>query len=293
MKYIITSAFLLAGAPLTVAPATAQTAPISRSVPLTFTGVVANDITNTIKVRQPDGTTVPYVGPVPDYPYKAGDPVTISFNATLPTKAFYEPGGPYHGQIAADGIYRISLGGQTGSGYTPGPGGVSAVTVPDVSGPISGDANGYGSYARMIIVYDSKADTYSLEFPNGSWGLSDMNGPSYTYDQTSGALAPAAANCRGGTRIGCNDINPGGFGITGNESSASANISIWSPATNNDPNTSYIDGLFNLLINGSWNLPTWNGGSGGSTEVPEPGMAVLFGSGALAMLARRRRKAAA
>lgn len=292
MKAKIASAVVLAGAPLAMTPATAQTAPISRTVPLTFTGTVTNDVTNTIQIRQPDGSTVPYTGPVPDYPYKAGDPITISFNATLPTKAFYEPGGPYGGQVAADGIYRIAIGGQpSGGAFTPGPGGVGVITIPDVSGPITGNANGTGSFARMMIVYDSKADTYSLEYPNGTWGVHDMNGPSYTYDQASGALASAQASCRGGTRIGCNEINPGGFSIIGNESSASANIAIWSPSANNDPNTSYIDGLFRMVINGSWNLPTWNG-SGGSTEVPEPGMALMFGSGALALLRRRRTVAA-
>jgi PEP-CTERM motif len=279
------------------APAMAQTPPpISRTIPLTFTGVVTNDVTHSIMIRQPNGASVPFTGPVPDYPYKVGDPVTISFNATVPTQAYYAPGGPYRGQLAADGLYRINVGGQSvpGSGFTPAAGGVGAISNPDVSGPISPNANNRPTSVRMTIVYDANADSYSLEFPNGSWSVYDVTGPSYSYDPATGALAGGAIACPGGTGSGCNENNPGGFVLTGDGTSASARVPIFTPA-NPTPN-SFIAGLFDLIFSGSWNLPTFggsggtsSGSSGGGTQIPEPSMMFLFGGGALALLGRRRK----
>jgi PEP-CTERM motif len=271
--------------------ALAQTAPVSRTIPVIFSGVVTNDVTNEIKIRQPDGSFAPFAGPVPDYPYKVGDEVKISFNAVVPTQAFYAPGGPYRGQVAADGLYRINVGGQTGSGsgFFPGPGGVGAITSPNVSGPITPNANTLATSVRMTIVYDSNADSYSLEFPNGSWSMFNLNGPSYTYDQTSGALAATSVACPGGVTFGCNENNPGGFAFNGTETTAVArNIPIFTPVTPTP--TSFIAGLFNLNFGGKWNLPTF--GSGGATQVPEPGMMLLFAGGVGALVARRRKKAA-
>jgi PEP-CTERM motif len=293
MKNTFVTAILMSVA--AVAPsAMAQTAPpISRTIPLTFTGVVTNDVTNSIKIRQPDGSFAPYTGPVPDYPYKVGDPVTISFNATVPTQAFYAPGGPYGGQVAADGIYRLNVGGQAGfgSGFIPGPGGVGAISNPDVTGPISPNANTRATGVNMTIVYDSNADTYSLAYPNGGWSMYDLNAPSYTFDPATGTLSGGAVACPGGVALGCNDNNPGGFTFVGTENSATGkNIGIYTPASNTP--TSYIAGVFDLVFGGSWNLPTYGGG-GGSTSVPEPSMMFLFGGGAAALLRRRRQKKAA
>jgi hypothetical protein len=284
----IACAFLI----VTATQASAQQAPISRTIPLVFSGVVSNDVTNAIRIRQPDGSFAPFTGPVPDYPYKVGDPVSISFNAIVPTQAFYAAGGPYQGQLAADGLYRINVGGQlgSGSGFIPGPGGVGAITNPDVSGPISPNANGLPTAVRLTIVYDSNADSYSLEFPNGTWSAFNLNGPSYTYDPATGALAGTNVACPGGIASGCNENNPGGFAIVGTESTAVArNVPVFTPATPTP--TSFIAGLFDLTFGGRWNLPTF--GSGGATQVPEPGMMLLFAGGVGALMRRRREKKAA
>jgi hypothetical protein len=253
MKSVATIAVLLGSMTLSVQPVAAQTAPISRVVPIAFAGVVADDVTNTIKIRQPDGTYANFTGPVPDYPYKKGDAVTISFNATLPTKAFYDPAsGAYKGQIAADGIYRIGLSSPAYNGGG-GPGGVGNLTVPDT-------------------------------FIAGQY-----TGPGFTYDATSSSLS----NCYG-SACGPEPENNQNFGLNGNATSVStSNIGIFGTAAGTGPGSGSGAGLFSLLFNGSWNLPTWKSGSGGSTEVPEPGMAVLFGSSALALLMRRRKRVVA
>jgi hypothetical protein len=102
---------LLATAAVSAAPASAQVTPLNpttNAVRVTFTGTVTNDVTNTIRIRQPDGSSIPYTGPVPDYPYKKGDQVTISFDTVLPNRNFYASPS-YTGQQAADGIYRVAV----------------------------------------------------------------------------------------------------------------------------------------------------------------------------------------
>jgi hypothetical protein len=290
MKSVATIAVLLGSMTLSVQPVAAQTAPISRVVPIAFAGVVADDVTNTIKIRQPDGTYANFTGPVPDYPYKKGDAVTISFNATLPTKAFYDPAsGAYKGQIAADGIYRIGLSSPAYNGGG-GPGGVGNLTVPDVSGSINPAPNfGQPTNARMTIVYDSNADSYSIDFAPNTFIAGQYTGPGFTYDATSSSLS----NCYG-SACGPEPENNQNFGLNGNATSVStSNIGIFGTAAGTGPGSGSGAGLFSLLFNGSWNLPTWKSGSGGSTEVPEPGMAVLFGSSALALLMRRRKRVVA
>jgi hypothetical protein len=260
--------------------ASAQSAPISRTIPVTFTGVVVDDVANTIKIRQPDGSFANFTGPVPDYPYKKGDAVTLSFNATVPTQAFYQPGGPYTGQVAADGIYKIGIASPAYTGGTT-PGGVGNMGAIDVSGPIRPvDNNGQPTnLGGFTIVYDSNADSYSLEFPSGQWTAGKFDGPGYGYDAATGTVSATNTTC---TSANCAD---GGMVLTGNSTGFSATNAPVSGSSGG------IAGFFSALFSGTWNLPTWTGnGSGGSTDVPEPGMAVLFGSGALALLARRRKR---
>jgi polyisoprenoid-binding protein YceI len=88
-RFVFAAALALAAIP---GAASAQTAPISKTISLTYTGTVTNAAADTIMVRQPDGTMAHYTGPLPNLPYANGDQVTISFNATVPTKAFYDSG---------------------------------------------------------------------------------------------------------------------------------------------------------------------------------------------------------
>lgn len=254
-------------------PIQAQTAPQSRTIPVTFTGVVTNEITDTIKIRQPDGTLSTFTGPIPDYPYKKGDTVTISFNTQMPTKAYYDA---YTGQQSSDGIYRIRVQGRS-SGSTQTFGQVNNV---DISGPakLSGfDGFGIGNF---FIVYNSRSDTYSLDFGNTDWSIGPVDFPTYNFDVPSGQLTPRATSCFGPI---CEST---GNGIRGNASSAAVNLI---PVIRDPGFGESIGGFFDILFGGSWNLPQFNSNPGDPVDVPEPASILFFGAGAAGLAWRRRR----
>lgn len=274
MKYL--ARFACIAAAVVSYPAWAQTAPIERTIPVTYTGVVSAIAADTILVRQPDGSLVRYTGPLPDLGYTKGDPVTISFNATLPTRAFYDS-GVYRGQIAADGIYRISVSNPYYGGSTAN--GIGNSSVADVSGPINPELNfGQPTNTRMTIVYDYNTDSYSIE-GNGGFLSSAYAGPGYIYDAATGSYLAC------GGSVSCRTSqtqDPVLFSLASSgHSITSSNVRIHST----DPNSGTGTGFFSWLFSGSWNLPQF----GGATPVPEPGMMVLFG-GATATLAWRRRR---
>ncbi len=271
---------------LAAAMPTSALAALYREIPVTFTGVVANDVTDSIMIRQPDGSSVPYTGPVPDYPYKKGDAISISFNTILPTQEYYTDPG-YTGQIAADGIYRINV-------FGPGNTGTDFFGVApdfDVSGPMTPTSNAGQDLAinGMTIVYDSNADSYSMDFASGGWLASLMDAPGFLYDPALGTLSASRSTCQGGSPSNCILFGDGGFTLTGGGASASAAIPLYSSGS-----ASSVAGLYNLLFSGKWSLPTFGsssgGGSTGGTEVPEPGMALLFGIAAWAVVARQRKQ---
>jgi hypothetical protein len=277
-KSIALSFLILSGVslPIIEAPAIAQT----RTIPVTFSGVVANDVGSSIRIRQPNGTFAAFNGPVPAYPYNKGDAVTISFNATVPTRDFYTSPA-YQGQVAADGIYRIGITGPNNFGDSTGIGRGSNY---DVSGPINPGLNfgqPIGSNG-LTIVYDSNADSYSIEFPTDRWTAGTFDAPGYVYDSATNSLASASSTCV--AALGCRDLGDAGLTLTGNAAGISTgNIRIGDL-------TRATAGLFNVDFTGSWNLPIFGSSSGGTpTDVPEPSIVLIF-AGATAGLALRRRK---
>jgi hypothetical protein len=261
-KHLAIAAFGIGAA--SAAPAVAQTAPQSRLLTVQFSGVVTNDVRDTISIRQPNGTFTPYAGPVPAFDYKKGDAVTISFSTNVPTSAYYaaNPAVPR----AADGIYRFFV-----QGPNAGTNGFGVTRNFDVSGPLA-PATDFG-IGGITLVYDSNTESYSLEFPRGSWGAGNLVGPSYVYDGATGDLLPTSRNC---FFLDCS----GGATLTGNATQVQLNTPVGSST---EPSNV---GFFSLLFGGSWNLPVNNGGA---TQVPEPGMMVLFGGGVALLLRRRSR----
>jgi hypothetical protein len=264
--------------PMMAAPAVAQTAPISRTIPVVFSGVVANDVGGSIRIRQPDGSFAAYTGPVPAYPYTKGDAVSISFNAVVPTRDFYTSPA-YQGQVAADGIYRIGITGPNNSGNNRGIGSGSNY---DVSGPINAGSN-FGQpigSGGLTIVYDSNADNYSIEFPNNRWTAATFDGPSFLYDSSTNTIANNRSTCFGVP--GCRDLGDAGFGLSGDADSITTGaIRIVDIA-----NATF--GFFNIDFTGSWNLPVYGSSGGAPTDVPEPSMLLLFAGAAAGLVGRQR-----
>jgi PEP-CTERM motif len=266
--------------------ASAQITPINATtsrLQLSFTGIVTNDVTNTIMIRQPDGSFSKFTGPVPDYPYKVGDQIAVTFSTVVPTKAFYDQ-PQFAGQKAADGIYRFNL---LGPGLT-GTNGIGVAQGADLSGP--GSVYGGGSqpynFRGLTVVYDSNKDGYSLELPTDQWLLAPLNMPSYRYDPTTNSIVSVNLGCVG---VQCEpDFLVRGGATSATIAQTTLGDRVFLQSTQTPENVGFFD---SLRFSGSWNLPFFSGGGGDPTPVPEPSMVILFGAGAAAMMRRRRKRA--
>jgi PEP-CTERM motif len=290
MRNGLALAFVLAAVNLPAA-ASAQVTGISATLNrlnVQFTGTVTNDVTNSIQIRQPNGTLVPFTGPVPDYPYKVGDQVTIGFQTIVPNRnLFADPA--YAGQVAADGIYRFGIapnvGSQSLTNYW--------ATGIDVSGPVTVESQPVGasnSLRGITIVYDANADSYSLELGSNGWGVGPVNAPTYTYDPATGQLTPRSGACFGGS------CTSAGLNVSGNATSAHIGGFPTGGINIDNPQNPGGGGLFaGLDLSGLFNFGIFGGGGGssGGTKVPEPSMMLLFGGGTLALFRRRRKVKAA
>lgn len=219
----------------------------------------------TITASAPDTLIVngqPWTGPLPDYPYTAGDQITVSFVAT--------PGSAVQ---SADGLYRYTI---IGPGQTGGSNYAQTGSV-DVSGPIAGG----GFVNGMTLVYDDKTGSYAIELPQDRYTLSLFDGPGYLYDPATNSLSLTSTTSQPGGS--CFSSGSGCFNITGNLSGGSVDRA---PVWGTDGSRR---GIFSILFSGDWFV---NGSKvGGATQVPEPGALGLM-LAALVPLALRRRKAA-
>lgn len=254
-------------------PAAAQTGPQQRTLPVKFTGVVTNEIRDTIKIRQPDGSLSTFTGPIPDYPYQKGDTVTISFTTQVPTKAFYDV---YTGQQSVDGIYKLRVQGPPGS-LTPT---VPSVRDVDISGPARLSPRDSFGIRDFFIVFDSNADTYSLSFPESGWSIGSVDFPTYNLNSTTGELTPRSSSCYG---VQCEGTSTG---LRGNSTDVSVNLI---PIVKDPGFGEFLAGFFNLSFKGSWNLPIYGANGGNPVDVPEPASVLFFGAGAGVLGWRRRR----
>jgi len=144
--------------------AQAQTAAMTRVVALTFTGTVTSDPSTTIEIRQADGSYTPYTGPLPtNTAYLAGDTVTITMNATVPTKAYFDSLVAAGGTLPADGIYHVKLL-STVNGPSSNTGQIGYITPASISGGLSSQGYyGEPNYTTLSVVYDANTDSFSLD----------------------------------------------------------------------------------------------------------------------------------
>ncbi|MDT0506896.1 PEP-CTERM sorting domain-containing protein [Novosphingobium sp. MMS21-SN21R] len=278
-----------------VLPAHAQTAPGFTTIPVTFTGTVSNDPGQTIRIQVPGSVTpvgqpvptVPYTGPLPDFPLIAGDTIQFSYNVTVPTGA-YLASSAYTGQVAADGIYKlnvVSAPPRDINGNVAALGTYALSSGPSLSAPFfNPTTTGQPSVGGYTIVYDAKADSYSLSFPSAIAGTAGWDAPTYNYDYATNRVGVVDSSCFVG--ISCSSLNfRGSYGFQIGESGGYSTTGVLGTTTTMAP----VVGFFDILFGGSWSLPTWKGGA---TQVPEPGTTLLFGA-AFAALAERRRRAIA
>jgi hypothetical protein len=220
----------------------------------------------TITASAPDTLIVngqPWTGPLPDYPYKAGDQITVSFVAT--------PGSAVQ---SADGLYRYTI---IGPGQTGGSNYARTGAV-DVSGPITGG----GFVNGMTLVYDANNGSYTIELPQDRYTLSLFDGPGYLYDPATNSVSLASTTSQPGGN--CFSSGTGCFNITGDLSGGSVDRA---PVWGTDGSRR---GIFSVLFSGDWFV---NGSKvGGATQVPEPGALGLMLAALVPLALRRRRKAA-
>lgn len=237
---------LIAALLLPAAAALAQTAPVS----VQFVGTITGSAADTLMIRGPGGTSTPWTGPLPEFPYLAGDQITVSFNAT--------PGSAVQ---SADGLYRYTIVGPSQTGGASGSNYALTGSV-DVSGPITG---GYG-VGGLTLVYNAATSSYSLEMPQDRYTMWTFDGPGYLYDRAAGSLSLTSTTRQPGTV--CSDQTAGCFNITGDMTSGMVDRA---PVWGTDGS---LAGFFSVLFSGNWFV---NGQQvGGATQVPEPGQLLLF-----------------
>lgn len=242
-------------------------------VEVNFTGTVSSGPENNITMAGQ-----PYTGVTPTYPYQAGDPVSISFVAMMPSQQFLNDNPQIQ---TADGIYRYPVSfDQVGGNLF---GSISHGTF-DISGPMDIIPAYDGPYINgLTLVYDSNTGLYEIDISSRQWSFGVMEGPSYQYDFDTNILSPSDTACINRCQYGSGGIYAAGG--TASEITIGGTVVGQEDAYPID----FFAGRWTMLWSGAWNLPT-TGSTGGATQVPEPSVIVLFGSAAAGLMFARRRK---
>ncbi len=254
------------------AQSVAVSAPQYQNVTISFNGVVANDVSRSLTVRQSDGTIAAYTGPVPAFSYAQGQAVTVSFDARLPTKAYFDGLLGAGATLPAGGIYHLQV-----DNGAPGTGNLNNATTATITGGLHAVSSmGEMPYNRLKLIYDYNTDAYSLD-GTGAFMDTSLLGAGYYYDLASGKVVACTTAC----------IDPPGQdnGALSLQSGADANTLTTAFARIYD-SMGQAWGNFSMTLTGSWSLPK---GGGGAVQVPEPSMLALFGAGVLVPVWRRRR----
>lgn len=235
-------------------PAMAQTLP--PPVAVQFLGTITGSAADSLVIRNGDGTTSPWTGPLPDFPYHTGDQIAVSFTAQTD-----------NGVQSADGLYRYTfvgpsqLGGLSGSNY-------AVTNGVDVTGPISGG----GGISGLTLVYNAVTGSYGLELPSSSYTMWLFDGPGLLYDPASNTMALTASTRQPGGA--CGDFGAGCFNIVGDlDSGAVDRAPVWGTDGS-------LRGLFGIEWTGSWFV---NGQQVVATAVPEPDQLPLFAAALLVL----------
>lgn len=249
--------------------ALAQSGPVE----VKFVGTITASAPDTLMIRGAGGVMTPWTGPLPDFPYVAGDQITVSLNV-LPSGEYLDPNYP---SKPVDGIYRFSVTGRSQGIFSTT--GVAPIRSMDVSGPI-GPSGQWESATGLLLTYNANTGAWGMEMPKGTYTLSEFDGPGYLYDRTTNSMS--LTNTTAEPVYRCGEPGAGCFNVTGNMTSGAINRA---PVWGTDGS---LAGFFSMLFSGDWFV---NGvKQGGATEVPEPGQTGLFAMALIAVMLRRRQR---
>lgn len=255
-------------ATLAATPAKAQ---ISDFYELRFTGTVTQAGNDVITARNPDGSTTTLTGDqIPQYRYGPGDAMELTFIIDKNQPVFSNPacGNRFAVTFNPGGTPCVA---EIGSVRTPfgevGMGGVGGDSFPRVLGmDVLRDANG----------------NLTVDLPTGSYTMRYVGVNPYFYTSATGTLSgPTSEPC-----VNAFDCLAGV--ITGTLTGWSTNIPIAGDFGLVRPG---FDVGYDAGTAGTFQVSGQFGGSSGNpTDVPAPGVMVLFALGAGAVVARRRRR---
>jgi hypothetical protein len=265
-------------------------------IDVTFEGVVSKSPENVVLIVDEFGAGRPWTGPVPDYPYKNGDTVKLSFQVEADTS---QP------PQSADGTYRWTIVGEGQDSAYPlvdnTDGFATIVGQVGVTGPIeqAGDfGEPFNGTAGMTLVHNPATGGYALELaedgfsdgvlnqPSGQYSIGRFNTPGYIFDPVGSELSLVDSNFRFGFPCGqqANVLEEGCSAIIGDFGLVDFySPSIW------DANGNYW-GTFDLSFDGNWFVNGQQTSGSDPIVVPEPGAAGLFGLGLLGLGAAARRR---
>lgn len=251
-----------------------------KTIRIEYNAVVTKSPTDNVQILQPDGRITPFRGPIPDYPFKAGDPLKISFDAVVPSREAINKGLI---PAAADGIYQFELGPNIANDNSiifnfPNLGAIGNLTG-------NGGIKGAGSTKsvnpdNIAIVYDANSDSYSIN-PN--------------FDQRS---EDGRTFFVGGIETTVLTLNPQSFVLTSRQLSDGGST-FWEgfadgsgriPVAAFGPSDQILLVDKFLEFDGGFNLPFFSGQS--PTPVPAPSALLLFSIGVCALIRSRKRKSA-
>lgn len=264
---------------LAVCPAQAADFDVSelyQVVPVEFSGTITSSISDRIILSRPNGTFFEYEGVRPDFPFDTGDTITIGFDAIVPTGAAIADGIV---PPSADGIYRFQIGAASGFGATAPDADTSIVSFRNFQGTGIADTGAYISNGQLGIVYDANTGNYSIDVPtDAAFSLGVFDASVLRYDFDSDELTSVLFS-----ELFPND--PGGFRWTGSGPNSGPNSGQIGSSIFTFENGQFIGGPSGVIrFAGGWNLPIFGQTP---TQIPAPGMLILFGLGFAAIFKRR------
>lgn len=255
----------MAAASMVAAPAMAQSGP--GYVDFTFRGTVEIKRDDSITLRNPDGssTTIPS-SEIPAYRFNQGDTLDTTF------------------RVFTDNLSTANsaCGGRFTLTFQGGPCTASARIITPF-GEVGWNGDSGPRVSGLDVVRDPQSGEYRLDMPTGSYSMGFVGINPYHYNSGTGDLSSPTSTACVSNPYACgsnftgnaNGIYFGAIPVVGNFGQ--------NPQGQNYGYNAGSAGIFSIVGN------FLTGGGGNPTQVPEPGIALLFAGGAMALWMRRRK----